>query len=60
MAPDSKMWMGVPSARVSEIAGIRPLGLMEVNQGSFCTSLVRSTGTVLYGWRENLADILWV
>lgn len=35
MEPDSKRLMGFPSVKVSVRAGIRPLGLMARNHGSF-------------------------
>ena len=35
MLPDSKSRIGWPSVKVSVSAGMRPLGLMARNQGSF-------------------------
>lgn len=42
MEPDSKRWMGWPSLKVSVRAGMRPLGLMARNQGSFWAFLLMS------------------
>ena len=35
MLPDSKRRIGLPSVKVSVRAGMRPLGLISRNQGSF-------------------------
>ena len=42
MLPDSKRRMVWPSAKVSVRAGMRPLGLMARNQGSFWVFFVMS------------------
>lgn len=46
MLPDSKRRMVLPSLKVSVRAGMRPLGFMERNQGSF--------------WMLVWMSILWV
>lgn len=35
MEPLSNKWIGLPSVKVSVKAGIRPLGLISRNQGSY-------------------------
>jgi len=49
MLPLSKRLMAFPSLKVSVKAGIRPLGLIARNQGSFCVSLEMSILVTLYG-----------
>lgn len=55
MLPDSKRRIVLPSGKESVRAGIRPLGLIWRNQGSFWVSLVMSMAWVLYG---KLCEIL--
>lgn len=43
MEPDSKIRMGEPLGSVSVRAGMRPLGLISRNQGSFWACVARST-----------------
>ena len=45
IAPDSKILSSTPSVVLSVMAGIRPLGLISVNHGSFCSFLNISIGT---------------
>lgn len=49
MEPDSKRLMVWPSLKVSVMAGMRPLGLIARNQGSFCVNLLMSTSVTSYG-----------
>lgn len=49
MLPDSKSRMGCPSVNLSVRAGMRPLGLMARNQGSFWVFLDMSILVCWYG-----------
>lgn len=43
MLPLSKRRMGLPSVNLSVMAGMRPLGLISRNQGSFWVLLLNSS-----------------
>jgi len=49
MEPDSKRLIVLPSVKVSVKAGMRPLGFMARNQGSFWVFLEISIFSTLYG-----------
>jgi len=49
MLPDSNSRMSLPSLNVSVSAGMRPLGLISRNHGSFCTFFDMSILWVVYG-----------
>ena len=55
MLPLSKIRMGLPSSNLSVMAGMRPLGLMSRNHGSFWVFFENSILVTWYGRLERVS-----